>query len=171
MPEGKTVGSKLMSRHGPFRSAWICCTVSVPTSTARRSSGLARVRGGIARIGDGHHHGPAQRSAADPLGDLLFEEVLVKVRIAEGRRATLSTQVVRWGCPLAGTCPLQAPPTTCRASVARYGQAREKRSVCGEPAGYELSEEPHALRLARLPLREKPERSVHVQVGARHPYQ
>ncbi len=65
----------------------------------------------------------------------------------------------------------QASPTTCRASVARYGQPREKRSVCGEPAGYELSEEPHALRLARLPLCEKPERSVHVQVGARHPYQ
>jgi AcrR family transcriptional regulator len=57
------------------------------------------------------------------------------------------------------------------ASVARYGQPREKRSVCGEPAGYELGEEPHALRLACLPLREKPERSVHVQVGARHPRQ
>ena len=58
-----------------------------------------------------------------------------------------------------------------RASVARYGQPREKRSVCGEPAGYELGEEPHALRLACLPLREKPERSVHVQVCARHPRQ
>ena len=65
----------------------------------------------------------------------------------------------------------QAPSATCRASVARYGQSREKRSVCGEPAGYELGEEPHALRLACLPLREKPERSVHVQVGARHPRQ
>ena len=58
-----------------------------------------------------------------------------------------------------------------RASVARYGQPREKRSVRGEPAGYELGEEPHALRLACLPLREKPERSIHVQVGARHPHQ
>jgi hypothetical protein len=83
----------------------------------------------------------------------------------------LSTQVVRWGCPLANTCPLQASPATCCASVARYRQAREKRSVRGEPAGYELSEEPHALRLACLPLREKPERSIHVQVGARHPHQ
>ena len=46
-------------------------------------------------------------------------------------------------------------------SVARYGQPREKRSVRGEPAGYELCEEPHALRLACLPLREKPDRSVH----------
>jgi CubicO group peptidase (beta-lactamase class C family) len=39
---------------------------------------------------------------------------------------------------------------TCRASVPRYGQSREKRRVRGEPAGYELGEEPHALRLARL---------------------
>jgi hypothetical protein len=31
--------------------------------------------------------------------------------------------------------------------------------------------EPHALRLACLPLCEKPERSVNVQVGARHPHQ
>jgi len=65
----------------------------------------------------------------------------------------------------------QASPATCRTSVARSGQPREKRSVRGEPAGYELSEEPHALRLACLPLCEKPERSVHVQVGARHPHQ
>jgi hypothetical protein len=64
----------------------------------------------------------------------------------------------------------QASPATCRASVARYGQPREKRSVRGEPAGHELSEEPHALRLACLPLCEKPERSVQVQVGARHPH-
>src|SRR5213082_2130807 len=65
----------------------------------------------------------------------------------------------------------QASPPTRRASVARYGQPREKRRVRGEPAGYELREEPHALRLACLPLCEKPERSVHVQVGARHPHQ
>jgi iron complex outermembrane receptor protein len=38
-------------------------------------------------------------------------------------------------------------------------------------AGYELGEEPHALRLACLPLREKPERPMHGQVGARHPHQ
>src|SRR6202041_1375731 len=57
------------------------------------------------------------------------------------------------------------------ASVARYGQSREKRRVRGEPAGYELGEEPHALRLACLALCEKPNRSVHVQVGARHPHQ
>src|SRR5580698_2580419 len=67
--------------------------------------------------------------------------------------------------------PRPALPATCRASVAWYGQTRETRSVCGEPAGYELGEEPHALRLACLPLCEKPERSVHVQVGARHPHQ
>src|SRR5580704_19749034 len=60
---------------------------------------------------------------------------------------------------------------TCFRSVARYRQPREKRSVRGEPTGYELSEELHALRLACLPLREKPERSMHVQVGARHPHQ
>ena len=65
----------------------------------------------------------------------------------------------------------RSPRATCGASVARYGQPREKRSVRGEPAGYELREEPHALRLACLPLCEKPERSVHVQVGARHPRQ
>src|SRR5947207_15518596 len=40
-----------------------------------------------------------------------------------------------------------------------------------EPAGYELREETHALRLACLPLCEKPNRSVHVQVGARDPHQ
>jgi hypothetical protein len=56
-----------------------------------------------------------------------------------------------------------------RASVARYGQPREKRGIRGEPAGYELSEEPHALRLTCLPLGQKPERSVHVQVSAWHP--
>src|SRR6185312_146392 len=47
--------------------------------------GLARVRGGIAQIGDGHHHGPAQRSAADPLGDFLFEEVRATLRQITGR--------------------------------------------------------------------------------------
>src|SRR5580693_6689823 len=70
-----------------------------------------------------------------------------------------------------GTANGKRRPATCRASVARYGQPREKRSVRGEPAGYELSEEPHALRVACLPLCEKPERSVHVQIGARHPHQ
>src|ERR1700730_12023709 len=65
----------------------------------------------------------------------------------------------------------QASPATCRASVARYGLPREKRSVRGEPAGYEFSEEPYALRLACLPLREQPARSMHVQAGARHPHQ
>src|SRR5690606_18664140 len=53
----------------------------------------------------------------------------------------------------------------------RYRQAREKWGVRGEPAGYKFSEKPHALRLACLPLREKPERSVHVQVGPRRPHQ
>jgi Malonate decarboxylase, alpha subunit, transporter len=37
----QTVGSKLMSRHGPSRSAWTCCAMSVPTSTVRRSPGQA----------------------------------------------------------------------------------------------------------------------------------
>ena len=46
---------------------------------------------------------------------------------------------------------------TASALVARYGQPREKRSVRGEPAGYELREEPHALRLACLPLCEEPQ--------------
>jgi Zn-dependent M28 family amino/carboxypeptidase len=55
--------------------------------------------------------------------------------------------------------------------AAQAAKPREKRRVRGEPAGYELGEEPHALRLACLPLGEKPERSVHVQVGARHPHQ
>src|ERR1700694_1052462 len=59
----------------------------------------------------------------------------------------------------------------CFGSVARYGQPREKQGVRGEPAGYELGEEPDALRLACLPLCEKPNRSVYVQVGARDPPQ
>jgi len=42
--------------------------------------------------------------------------------------------------------------------------AREKRSVRGEPAGYELREEPHALRLACSLLCEGQKPSVHVQV-------
>jgi hypothetical protein len=44
----------------------------------------------------------------------------------------------------------------------------KKRSVGGEPAGYELGEEPNSLCLAGLTLREKPKRAVHVQFGARH---
>ena len=60
---------------------------------------------------------------------------------------------------------------TRRSSVVGIGQSREKRHVRGEPAGYELGEEPHALRLARLALREEPERSEHAQGGARHPHQ
>jgi hypothetical protein len=65
-------------------------------------------------------------------------------------------QVVRWECSLAGTCRMQASMVTSCASVARYRQPREKRIVRGEPSGYELREEPHALRFARLPLCEKP---------------
>src|SRR3546814_12412511 len=53
----------------------------------------------------------------------------------------------------------------------RNGRAGEKRSIFSEPAGYELREEPHALCLACLPLCENPERSVYMQVGARHPHQ
>ena len=67
--------------------------------------------------------------------------------------------------------PERAPSATGCASVARYGQPREKRSVRGEPAGYEFREELHALRLACLALGEKPNRSVHVQLGPRHPRQ
>jgi hypothetical protein len=44
-------------------------------------------------------------------------------------------------CKYAGDLP---------ASVARYGQSREKRSVGSELSGYELGEKPHALGLARL---------------------
>jgi len=78
-------------------------------------------------------------------------------------------------CPFAGlagqpAAPERAQSATCRSSVGRR-ESREKRCVRGEPAGYELGEEPHALHLACLPLCEKPERSVHVQVGTRHPHQ
>jgi len=38
-----------MSRQGPSRSGWICWTVSVPTSTVRRSSGQALL-GSAARL-------------------------------------------------------------------------------------------------------------------------
>jgi hypothetical protein len=65
----------------------------------------------------------------------------------------------------------QASPAMRRSSVSGSGRSREKRRVRGEPARYELREEPHALRLACLPLCEKPNRSVHVQVGARRPHQ
>lgn len=54
---------------------------------------------------------------------------------------------------------------------ARYGQSHEKRGLRGEPVEYELREEPQALRLACLPLCDQPNRSVHVQVGIRHPHQ
>ena len=87
MPIGRTVGSKLMSRHGPSRSGWICCTVSVPTSTAATVlwPRLARIRGGIVRIGDGHHHGPAKRPTANALGDLLLKEVRAALSEIIGR--------------------------------------------------------------------------------------
>src|SRR6202048_4012861 len=78
----------------------------------------------------------------------------------------LSTASVARALPARGGAPRPGPP-----SVARYGQPREKRAVRGEPAGYELREEPHALRLACLSLCEEPNRSVHVQVGTRHPHQ
>ena len=78
MPFGRMVGSKLMSRHGPSRSASICCTTSVPTSTVspilparpcsgRRSGspGLATVTTMVQRCG----------RLRDPLRDLLRREV------------------------------------------------------------------------------------------------
>ena len=71
---------------------------------------------------------------------------------------------IRFGFPIA----VSLKPANC-ASVAR--QPCEKRSMGGEPAGYELREQSHALCLACLPLCKSPERSVHVQVGARHPCQ
>jgi hypothetical protein len=37
--------------------------------------GLAGVRGGVARVGDRHYHGPALRRAGDALSDLLFEVI------------------------------------------------------------------------------------------------
>jgi hypothetical protein len=40
----------------------------------------------------------------------------------------------------------KASSATCRASVAGYGQSREKQCVRGEPAGYELGEGPHPAR-------------------------
>ena len=43
IPDGRTVGSKLISRHGPSRSAWTCCAMSVPTSIDRRLAGQASV--------------------------------------------------------------------------------------------------------------------------------
>ena len=57
----------------------------------------------------------------------------------------------------------QTSSATCRSSVARRGQSCETWDVRGEPAGYELREEPHALRLTRFALREEPERAVHVR--------
>ena len=76
-----------MSRHGPSRSASICWTIERADldGTAIFWPGLARIRGGIVRIGDVDHHGPAQRPAADPLGDLLFEEVGAALREVSGR--------------------------------------------------------------------------------------
>jgi len=56
-----------------------------------------------------------------------------------------------------------------RPSSGPHGQPREKRSVGGKSARQKFRKQPHALRLAGLALREKPERSVHVKVGARHP--
>jgi len=53
------------------------------------------------------------------------------------------------------------------ASVGRYELPGEKRRVGFKPAGQELGEEPHALGLARLPLSEKPNRSIELQVGIR----
>jgi hypothetical protein len=47
----------------------------------------------------------------------------------------------------------------------RQNTTRQERGR-GEPAGYELGEESHAPGLARLALREEPERSVHAQGGA-----
>src|ERR1700733_14777829 len=92
-----------------------------------------------------------------------------------GLRACKARQGRVWHPPFCGfcggtSCPHEREPAPCHSSVARR-QSREKRRVRGEPAGYELGEEPHALRLACLPLCEKPNRSVHVQVRARHPRQ
>src|ERR1700748_252807 len=41
MPDGRTVGSKLRSRHGPVGSGLMALPTSVPASTLRRSSGQA----------------------------------------------------------------------------------------------------------------------------------
>src|ERR1700689_4899627 len=51
------------------------------------------------------------------------------------------------------------------------GQPREKWDIRGEPAGYELGEEPYALRLPGVALRQQPERSEQAQGSARHPHQ
>src|SRR4051812_29949175 len=55
--------------------------------------------------------------------------------------------------------------------VTRYRQPREKWSVDGEPPRYELGEEPDALRLPGLPVRQEPERCLCFQLDARHPHQ
>jgi hypothetical protein len=70
--------------------------------------------------------------------------------------------------PLRGLSPLGMPISNSNftsqcgvchgTSAARYGPPGEERSVRGESVGYELCEKPHALRLACLPLREKPDR-------------
>ena len=53
----------------------------------------------------------------------------------------------------------KASAATCRASVARYGQSREKQCVRGEPTGYELGEGSHPARgRCRTSGRQPPDR-------------
>lgn len=56
-------------------------------------------------------------------------------------------------------------------SIPRSGQTCEKRRVCGQLARHELREQPHALGLARLSLRKKPERPEQVQITSRCPHE
>ena len=77
-----------------------------------------------------------------------------------------------------GTIAAQQP-TELTASLAdglplvSHGKQTVPREVARRrrPAGYGLHEEPHALRLARLALREEPQRSEYAQSGAWHPHQ
>jgi hypothetical protein len=108
-----------------------------------------------------------------------IEQILPVGQISDAQCAIAQEPLAkrqRCRCPARLTC--EAHRTTERiflgtidGSIGGSGQPREKRRVRGEPAGYELREEPHALRLACLPLCEEPNRSVHVQVGTRHPHQ
>src|SRR4051794_14232513 len=113
--------------------------------------------------------GITDRSKCLPLNIHVSASVTV-VTVAETMKQKICDGIIRSGATFAGsTTPLQAiaarrpsglrqaSPATCRASVARYLQPCEKRSVRGEPTGYELREEPDALRLACLPVGEKPE--------------
>jgi hypothetical protein len=64
----------------------------------------------------------------------------------------------RTGMIIGASVEAGEPPVS-RGSIPRRG-SRQKLGVLGEPAGHEFGEQPHALGLARLPLREEPNRPI-----------